>query len=554
MGTSPPQSSELDVAIREILSQSSSALGEDFFSTITCELARVLGADCAMIGILNDGRSDQVKSLALCLDGELVDNVLYDLPGTPCEHVVGCGIEYFPHNVKELFPQDTMLLELRIEGYVGIPLFDSGNKALGIMVALYREEVPDPEFVSTVMHVFASRTAAEIERLELESRRRDLETKMQHAQKLESLGVLAGGIAHDFNNLLCSIMGSAELALLSTSKDDPASENLHTIMDASHQAARLCRQLLSYSGKARLEKKPLDLPELCQKMKHLLEVSVANRADFKRTLPKDLPTIEGDPAQIQQVVFNLVVNAAEAIGSGGGEIELAVQRRYCRPQDLRSPYLKFDFEPGEFLVLEVSDTGSGMDREALTKLFDPFFTTKFTGRGLGLSAILGIVRSHQASIQVESKPSVGTKVSVFFPVSGRLPTPPASCQPALVLNERILLIDDDDSVRSVTKGMLEKIGLTVTSAADGRAGIAEFSADPSAIDVVLCDLSMPDLGGEEVFAALREIKPDVRVVMMSGYSKTSSTTSLVETGLSAFVQKPLSLSVLSETLSKALGH
>ncbi|MFT7620125.1 MAG: two-component system cell cycle sensor histidine kinase/response regulator CckA, partial [Planctomycetota bacterium] len=387
------------MAIRTILEKGSSSLGDEFFHVMAKELAQILNADFTLIGTLSESDEGLIDTVSFCAHGEQQSNFGYELAGTPCDEVIGHKICHFPEGVADLFPEDLMLADNGIEGYVGVPLFDTRGKPLGLMAALYCEPIENEEFPSAVMFVFAQRIAAEIERLALAAERRQFETQMSHTQKLESIGVMAGGIADDFNNLLCGILGSADLVAHKIGEDHEANENLQMITKTAQSASELCSPILAYSGKGRCAIEPLNATVVLEEMSDLLEMSVSNNVRIVRALDNALPRIEADRSQIQQIIFNLVVNGSEAIGEDSGTITIVTGAMDCSAEYLSTTYLEEGAVEGSYVFVEISDTGSGLEQQALERLFDPFFTTKLTGRGLGLAATLEIIRGHKGSIK-----------------------------------------------------------------------------------------------------------------------------------------------------------
>jgi PAS domain S-box-containing protein len=390
------------------------------------------------------------------------------------------------------------------------------------------------------------------EKKKAEEEKRDLEKQIQHVQKLESLGVLAGGIAHDFNNLLMAILGNADLALLDLSPTAPARENIVEIEKASHRAADLCKQMLAYSGKGKFTVKAINLSELVKDMAHMLEISVSKRSVLRYNFGDNLPPIKADPSQLRQIIMNLVINASEAIGDRSGVISITTGAMECDRDYLADTYLDEQLPEGVYTYLEVADNGCGMDEEVRAKLFDPFFTTKFTGRGLGMSAVLGIVRGHGGGIKVYSEVKKGTTFKIIFPaVAGE--------QTEILEKEEhddkefhaqgtILLVDDDETVRTVGKQMIEHLGFKVLTAADGLEGLERFKKQHEDIDCVILDLTMPHMDGEEAFREMRRVQPDVRVILSSGYNEQEVTQRFVGKGLAGFIQKPYNMTGLKKVI------
>lgn len=389
----------------------------------------------------------------------------------------------------------------------------------------------------------------------LDAERRALEAKVQHAQKLESLGVLAGGIAHDFNNLLVGILGNASLALMDIADDSPLREVIADIETTAMRAADLTKQMLAYSGKGRFVVHPVDLNALVREMAQLLQTVISKRAVLRFAFAPDLSAVEADATQLRQIVMNLITNASDALGGDDGVITLRTGVRQATRDYLRSSYVDDELPEGRYAFIEVEDTGCGMDADTVARIFDPFFSTKFTGRGLGLAATLGIVRGHRGTIKVRTEPDAGTTFTVLLPSSGAAALPAsASARRARFRGDgAVLVADDDETVRTVARHMLERSGFTVLTAADGREAVSMFAEARDRIALVLLDLTMPTMGGEEAFRAMREMRPDVRGVLMSGYSSQELAARYGAEGLAGFVQKPFRLEELEACLSAALG-
>lgn len=391
------------------------------------------------------------------------------------------------------------------------------------------------------------------ERKRAEDEHRKLAARVQHAQKLESLGVLAGGIAHDFNNLLTSMLGNADLALEDLPRSSPARGNVEDIETAARRAAELCRQLLAYSGRGRFQVQIVDLRDVIEEMGQLLSVTVSKQVVLRYHFAADLPGVEADPTQIRQVVMNLITNASEAIGDKQGVISVSTGAMTCDESYLGEAWSSAELEPGLYACLEVTDTGCGMDASTQQRLFDPFFSTKFTGRGLGLAAAIGIVRGHRGAIKVYSELGRGSCFKLLFPAAGS----PAHPLRAQAVRERwqgrgkVLLVDDEVTVRSVGRAILERAGLTVLTAEDGEQALQVFRSEPE-IACVILDLTMPRMDGETCFRELRRLRPDVRVVLTSGYNEQEVVSRFTGKGLAGFVQKPYKAAELLACIQQLL--
>ena len=397
------------------------------------------------------------------------------------------------------------------------------------------------------------------ERQRIEAEQRALEAKMQQTQKLESLGVLAGGIAHDFNNMLTTILGNASLALMDLPPGLASREYLEEIVNSSRRAAELCGQMLAYSGRGRFVVELVDLSVLVRDTAHMLELSVAKKAPIEMRLAENLSRVEADATQLRQVIMNLVINAAEAIDGKDGVITVSTRITRCDRACLDATLSPDVLPEGEYVTLEVRDTGCGMDPATQAKIFDPFFTTKFTGRGLGLAAVLGIVRGHHGAVRVKSTPGEGTTFTILLPptqaIYGPAPLPHASAVAAKPLEQKgtILLVDDELPVRNVAARLLERLGFRVLPAKDGIEAVTLFREHAARVDCVLLDLTMPGLDGIATFHELQQIRPDVRAVLASGYSEQELGRQFAQDGLAAILQKPYTIGALTATLARVLG-
>lgn len=406
--------------------------------------------------------------------------------------------------------------------------------------------------LSTFLDVTDQRRA-EAERLELQRR-------LLHTQKLESLGVLAGGIAHDFNNLLMAILGNLDMALSELPPGSPARSSLEQAMQASRRATDLTRGMLAYSGRGRLLLRRLDLSQLVRETVDLLRSALARTVTLDLNLAPESALVEADSGQMQQVAMNLITNASEALGGRPGTVTLRTGVQYCGESDLAPSRLEARPAPGRFAYIEVSDDGCGMDEATQQRLFDPFFTTKATGRGLGMSAVLGIVRAHKGAVLVNSRVGRGTTVRVLFPalaagescvaltpavVAGPVPPP---------LSGLVLVVDDDDGVRGLTVAYAKRLGLKTLSAADGVEALALFGEHADEIACVLLDLTMPRLDGVATYREMKQRRPDIPIVLCSGYTEQDAAQHFHGEGLAGFLQKPYELSQLRRVLDLSRGH
>jgi PAS domain S-box-containing protein len=387
--------------------------------------------------------------------------------------------------------------------------------------------------------------------------RKEFERKLQDTQKLESLGLLAGGIAHDFNNILTGILGNASLASLELPLSSPVGGNLKSIQEGSRRAADLCKQLLAYSGRGFLVAENLSLNRLVEETAHLLKLSIGKKSALSFDFYPDLPAIRADETQIRQVIMNLVINASDAIGEGSGVIRLTTGVMRLERGALGESRLlgTAELTDGPYVFLEVSDTGCGMSPETQAKIFDPFFTTKFTGRGLGLSSVLGIVRSHKGALTLVSELERGTTFRLLFPLVAGETERRAEEGTSKVTwrgHGRALVVDDEESVRDTAAAMLRRLGFEVELAVDGVAGLEAFCESPDRFALVLIDLTMPRMDGRKAFTEMRKVRAELPVILMSGLNDPEGFRQFPGRETALFLQKPFGLEDLVGALQVAL--
>jgi PAS domain S-box-containing protein len=408
----------------------------------------------------------------------------------------------------------------------------------------------DKKVVLAAFHDLSERKKAEEERL-------NLERHVQQAQRQDSLGVLAGGIAHDFNNLLGVVLGYADLALLKLQGKEPVREDLEEIINAVVRASDLCRQMLTYTGKGRLSVSNFNLLKLINDTTSLLKVMISKKAVLEVNLPESLPLIEADPSQIDQILINLVINASESLENKSGTIRLSLDTQNCKKEYLERLILGKDLPEGEYVCLRVSDTGKGMSSETLERAFEPFFSTKNTGRGLGLSVLMGIVKSHRGALDVRSVPGEGTMFSVYFPTVTK-----TSKKARKVVKKSkkewkgsgtIILADDEQTVLDMCKEMLEYLGFEVLIATDGVEAVDLYKKNHDKIRCIILDLTMPNMDGEEALEEIQKLDASAKIIISSGYGEMQILQRFASKKLAAFIQKPYKLDGLKDILSTVLG-
>lgn len=459
---------------------------------------------------------------------------------------------------RELPDAERAVLEREgVRSLLLVPVF-AGARCWGVLgLGECREERRWTQAEADAMRVAGGALGAAFERQRVERERQSFERKMVESQKLESLGVLAGGIAHDFNNLLTGILGNASLLRMDLPFGSPLIESVDQVEKTALRAAELCKQMLAYSGKGRFQLQRLDLARLVEDTTHLLQISISKKVVLKFNFAPGLPPVEADPTQLRQIVMNLVINASEAIGDRSGIVALTTGLTRVDRQYLTTTYLAPELPEGDYVFLEVSDNGCGMTPEIKARIFDPFYTTKFTGRGLGLAAVLGIVHGHHGALKVYSEPGKGSSFKIILPVAIGAPTYTGETTGQLTrwrTSGRILVVDDEETVRTVSARLLESLGFQVTLAEDGRAGVAAFEREPDAFRLVLMDLTMPHHDGVEAFSLMRRVRPTVNVILMSGFNEQDAIANFTGKGLAGFLQKPFDRATLVERVRAVLDQ
>ncbi len=394
------------------------------------------------------------------------------------------------------------------------------------------------------------------DRKQMEEEQRGLERRLLQAQKLESLGRVTAGIAHNFNNILMSVMGYMEIVKEDLSSDSFAGKNLENAFKSAKRASELTRQILAYSGNSFLAFEEININGLIEKNLQIFKASISGTVSFNLNLTEHIPMINVDPEQIRQVIMNILINASEAIDKNAGTVILSTGVMVCNDEYLNHSLVEEKPKAGRFVYFEILDTGCGMDTKAKSLLFDPFFTTKFMGRGLGMSAVMGIVRGHKGAILVDSEPGRGTTVRVLFAASET-----KTREQKIVHRERpktgsaqkmILIVDDEEPVRNLCEITIKRLGYQTLTAEDGQKAVDIFQEHADEIGCVLLDLTMPEMDGITVLKAMRNIRPDVKIIISSGHSKEEIDRRLKDKALAGILQKPFELKYLRDEIEAAM--
>ena len=393
------------------------------------------------------------------------------------------------------------------------------------------------------------------ERRRMEEEKQSLDQQMQHAQRLESLGVLSGGIAHDFNNILAIIIGHCALAKMGPQR---AEESIREIESAAERAAELCRQMLAYAGKSQFVRTTVNFRDLVDDMIRMLRPTISQKVELSIDLSAEIPLISGDASQLRQIAMNLFINASEAIGPGQGRIRVSLAQVEFVEGEPSKDYLGRIIPPGSYACLEVSDNGCGMDEESMRRIFEPFYTTKFTGRGLGMSAVLGIITSHLGALQLSSELGRGTSFKVYLPVRGGdgahdgAPVTSVASTPWSG-SGTVLLVEDECQVRMVARILLEDFGFSVLEAGDGQEALELYQRNPSDIRLVLTDMGMPVMDGYDLCLELRKLDPELPIIISSGFGDTDVASRINRSDIAGMISKPYNTEQFREVLKGALG-
>ena len=445
----------------------------------------------------------------------------------------------------------------RRKGYSGFIVLLTGYGNEDVVISALRSGVNDYIAKNLISLETLERTFRFIEeKMKSDDILRQLDVQLMNTQKMESLGVLAGGIAHDFNNILMAVLGNAELGLMTSKKGSQSVGYFSNIKKATETATQLCNQLLVYSGKATFVLESIHMNDLIRNLLSVLEVSVLKKITVTYHLDKHLPFVVADASQIQQLILNLVTNAADSMGKKSGEIKVSTSVVSVDRAYLSECFSRGNITEGDYVCIQVSDNGCGMTPEVMEKVFDPFFTSKFTGRGLGLAAVLGIVKGHNGAIKIESQLDKGTTFSIILPKTNEQPTELIDSDEIAdtQIECSILVVDDDMMVLNTCTDMLKQFVGDVQKEADPMKAIEFFKEHHKQLDLVMLDFMMPQMDGEELIEIFHSIDKDVPVLLMSGYNQNSLTPSMQFSNFSGFIQKPFNFQKMVSLIHRTLKN
>nr|MBF0222331.1 transporter substrate-binding domain-containing protein [Desulfobulbaceae bacterium] len=524
--------------------------GQQLLDNICTQLCQAFNSECAIVGELAGPTT--VKAISMLLDGKPVKNFSYQAPGTPCGNVLVNGFSHYPEDVCRLFPESRELHEIAAVGYVGAPLVDQNGTAVGILCVMSKKKLILPERAADLMSVIAARASAEIERMSVEREKQEMEGRLHQAQKMEAIGTLAGGIAHDFNNILGVILGYTDLAKEDAPPGSKIKEDLDKISKAANRAAQLVKQILAFSRQSQVERIPIKIQPLIKEALKMVRSSIPTTISIVQDIAHQSGSILADPTQIHQIIMNLSTNAYHAMESSGGVLSVSMKTTVVADDDKK---MLLHVAAGEYVELIVSDTGSGIAPDVIDKIFNPYFTTKEIGRGtgMGLSITHGIMKDCGGAITVESTLGQGSTFHIYFPVVARDALPQIKeAEDIPVGKERILFVDDEELLAEMGKNMLERLGYYVTVRRSSIEALAIFQKSPNEFDVVITDQTMPDMTGSDLARRMLQIRPDMPIILCTGYSNLIDEDSAKALGIKEFALKPLTKATIARLVRNVL--
>ncbi len=543
---------EVQQAINSMVESIVGTTGKDSFDGLTQGLAGWLNVDYVILGEIVD--NEKVRTLSMFADGSFVEKFEYALPGTPCEKLIAEGYCAYAEGVTKLFPKDKDLIRLGVDGYVGVPVVNEQGKALGILCALSRGPLQERMFWPSVMAIMASKAAAEIVRMRFEAEREHFQAQLLQNQKLEALGTLAGGIAHDFNNIIAAILGYSQMLQKMLPIGSKAEKANQEVLRATHRAKDLTSQILTFSRKNEQDRSAIHLHTIVNEAMALIRQTIPKTISIDLDLDRERDLVLANPTQIHQIVMNLCTNAYHAMRPNGGKLLVALKPVTFDPGSARKPSRLAD---GDYVRLTVADSGTGIPDEVLEKVFEPFFTTKKPGEGtgMGLPVVHGIVHDCCGDIEITSSTGKGTKIDVYFPLYTGDEVSVGSRDETISFGagEHILVIDDEVALAELTAGLLEDLGYRVDYFYSSQDALRHFSRSFQDYDLVITDQSMPELAGLELAQKMLVLKPDLPIIICTGYSDVLSELNAQKCGVRKLLLKPVTLETLSVTVRDLLA-
>jgi len=525
-------------ALRLIVEGTASSTAEDFFHQLVRYLASALETKYAFVGRIDPLDPESIETLAIWKGNHFAENERYAVQGSPSEQIIKSGLLYCEQDLQSRFPQDTGLKRHGINSYLGAPIYDAHANVLGVLAVMDNKTIRDWQVGRWIMHIFAARAGAELERLLTEGESRRLQRQLLHAQKMEAIGQLAAGVAHDLNNALGAVVGHLQLIRMEDAIAPDVMSSINTALGGCERASSLIQQLLAFSRQEKYNLEDVSLYHIVSETIKFLGRIIGKDIQIKiEHIPEDL-IICGDQGQLQQALTNLIINAMHAMPQGGTITFSSKSIHIHAPQHFNPKSL-----PGDYALLRVSDTGVGIKSEHLSKIFEPFFSTRefSCGTGLGLAMVYSIMQNHGGWIEVHSQPDKGTTFVLYLPISNHDQTVVSKGGVASVKANggKIMIVDDEPVLVDLAVRFMQKSGLAAEGFTAGEDAIAWYRENYSSVDMVVLDVKMPGLSGEECFDQIRQINPHAQVVILSGYVHDDSAEALVKKGALKFFHKPL---------------
>ncbi len=541
-GHSGPPPGVTDVA--ELLEGIAATPGDDFLRWLASHLTKSVGCEWALVWERRDGAFARTRVVAASRRGEPCALELeIDLAGTPCEQAYRGPPVVIERGLRQKYPGVAALESLGGDSYVSLALHDGSGRALGHVSLVDAQPLADPARWVDALKRFQARVASELARRRTEDERRRAAQLLLETHQLESLGVLAGGVAHEFNNLLIGILGHTSLALAGADERAPERIHLVEIEAAARRAADLARQMVDYSGRDASDVQPLDLSDLVEQTERLLRVTVPENVELVLDLARDLPAVRGEATQLRQALLHLVLHGARTIGKRNGVVRVTTGRRIVDLAFVERAGRGTSIAEGEHVFVEVADSGRGSEAES--------------SKGPWLAGLQAVARAHRGALTAATESGGGSTFRILLPASGepvRRADAPAAAESDWSSSGLVLIVDDEELVRTATARMLERLGFTACTAADGQEGLRLLAERGEDVRLVLLDAAMPRLSGEEAIRAMRRARPHVPIVLTSGYSRHEATHRLRDTELAGFLPKPFGLRELSRCLREALSR
>lgn len=543
---------QIEKALQSIVEGTSAYIGTDFFMQLVKLLADTLQMRYAFVGELSNSEQAAVKTISVYANGSHSDNFEYQLVNTPCENLLKTKAKVYRTNIQKLFPLDPMLVEMEAESYAGISLVDGQRNPVGVLVVMDDKPIKNELIIRSIIADFAVRASAELERIYTEQ-------KLQHAQKMESLGQLTGGIAHDFNNMLSSILGYADLAsgLEIENKPEKLSGYLKHIHNAADRARLLVSQMLTFSrGNPEATKQPYQLQLIVTESIKMLRPMLPSSITLSININHYNEFVNADPVQLHQLVMNLCINARDAMNEKG-VISITVDKAACINYRCSSCH---QLVHGDYIKLTIHDTGPGISDAVSERMFEPFFTTKDVGKGtgMGLSMVHGIVHNHSGHIVVNSNPAIGTEFSVLLPIlQTEIERSIKNADKEDIergQQERILIVDDEEPIAEFIKEVVENHGYRARAFTNSREALTEFVQCSEQYDLVITDQTMPQLTGEEMAKAMLEVSRDIPIILCTGYSTHIDHEYAKKIGIKSYMMKPVKRRELLRQIKKVLEN